>query len=620
MRNSAKKLALITAGFFFLAIICWYPLFLGGLIPADGNMLTFYYPHWKLAKDAAENLTLPLWNYYSNMGEPFLADPQNFFTYPLFQLFRFGDFRTFMKLWVFFHSALAFWSFRALFRKLYAGAEIEAFAAAAIFAFGGFFLAKATQPTYLASAAWLPLSVLLLLERKTIPCAITLAMQWLAGFPPYFMISIILMSATALAKGRRYILCLLWAVVISLALAAFQILPFIQMLSESMRGLLLAKTAAFEYSVPPFQLLKQIFIPFWPRFAPDISGDPAVMYFYPFFIAVPLAIYAAIKGGKKERWLAAGIVVSLLLCLGKFNPAYRFIPGITVFRFPAHWLFPASVFSALLGGAGLTMLKCGKARLIIFVLLTAEMALHGTLNRIAWAYPSFYEETPRIVAAFSGKGPGQRIFHSDKLTAALESKMLTDKSDYGTIKEILMPSYGTAFGLPEVKSYQPLRLAAAAAYQERIRASSEPARERLLDIAACSHEIELYSPAQAVKIKFRPSGKQWLFCENKKCEIADLSMPAPGILSAKAVLKEKTKLIWSEVYSKGWNLEVDGKKAGIALFENTFISTDLLPGAHTIKFSYKPAVFKLGSLISILTLMAVIIRLFYGKNFCCKNS
>lgn len=608
-----KKPAAVIAGFFLLALICWHPLLLGGLIPADGNMLTFYYPHWKLAKGAAESLTFPLWNYYSNMGEPFLADPQNFFTYPLFQLFRFGDFRTFMKLWIFFHSALAFWSFRALFKKLYACPETEAFAAAAMFVFGGFFLAKATQPTYFASAAWLPLSLFLLLERKTIPCGIALTMQWLAGFPPYFLISVILMSATALAKGRKYVLCLSGAVIIFLALAAFQILPFLQMLSESMRGLFLAKTTAFEYSVPPLQLLKQIFIPFWFRFAPDISGDPAVMYFYPFFTAVPLGIYAAVKGGRKERWLAAGIFVSLLLCFGKFNPAYRFIPGITVFRFPAHWLFPASVFSALLGGAGLVMLKSGRTRLIIFGLLTAEIALHGTLNRTAWAYPSFFEEKPRMVSVFSGKGPGQRIFHSEELIAALESKMLLEKSDYGTIKEILMPSYGTAFGLPEVKSYQPLRLASAAAYNERISASSGPERERLLDIAACSHEIDLYSAAQAIKIKFRPSGKQWLFCEKENCKIEDVAMPSSGGLTAKTVLDEKTKLIWSEVYSKGWNLEVDGKKTAIAPFENTFMSADLTAGTHTIKFSYKPVAFTIGSLISILTFLAVVIGLFSGR-------
>ena len=67
------------------------------------------------------------------------------------------------------------------------------------------------------------------------------------------------------------------------------------------------------------------------------------------------------------------------------------------------------------------------------------------------------------------------------------------------------------------------------------------------------------------------------------------------------------ELLLSVPYEPGWKIRVDGEEVQAGLFDDTFISLSLEPGAHTIEMHYSPTGFALGIVISLLSLAAFIL-------------
>src|SRR5258706_16068101 len=103
----------------------------------------------------------------------------------------------------------------------------------------------------------------------------------------------------------------------------------------------LSSEAAAEYSIPRVQLLKELLLPQWYAFCPEVAGDPAIVSFYAGPVALGLATFAVSRGRRAERWLAAAAGAALLVTLGRFIPGYSKVGIFHLFRFPANWLVPA---------------------------------------------------------------------------------------------------------------------------------------------------------------------------------------------------------------------------------------------------------------------------------------
>jgi hypothetical protein len=81
-----------------------------------------------------------------------------------------------------------------------------------------------------------------------------------------------------------------------------------------------------------------------------------------------LAMVGAVYGARNGRWLALAMVaIPALLALGEYTPVYKIalavVPGLDLFRVPARFTFFATLFIALLAGAGLDrLLRCPDAK------------------------------------------------------------------------------------------------------------------------------------------------------------------------------------------------------------------------------------------------------------------
>jgi uncharacterized membrane protein YfhO len=68
-------------------------------------------------------------------------------------------------------------------------------------------------------------------------------------------------------------------------------------------------------------------------------------------------------------------------------------------------------------------------------------------------------------------------------------------------------------------------------------------------------------------------------------------------------------LIVSDSYFPGWSAYIDGKATEILQVDYAFRGVVIPPGRHVVEFSYQPASFRLGLIISIASLSATIVVL-----------
>lgn len=73
-------------------------------------------------------------------------------------------------------------------------------------------------------------------------------------------------------------------------------------------------------------------------------------------------------------------------------------------------------------------------------------------------------------------------------------------------------------------------------------------------------------------------------------------------------------------YDKGWKAFVDGEETEIHPFKNAFLSVPVKEGKHMVEFVYYPEGFKMGMIISLLSLLVTIFAfIFYPKNSSTKD-
>ncbi|MGN0436680.1 MAG: YfhO family protein, partial [Wujia sp.] len=87
-----------------------------------------------------------------------------------------------------------------------------------------------------------------------------------------------------------------------------------------------------------------------------------------------------------------------------------------------------------------------------------------------------------------------------------------------------------------------------------------------------------------------------------------------GYVKGKVYIPEGETLFTSIPYDEGWSIKVDGKKVEYYAIGEAFIGVDMEPGEHTVEFVYIPVGFKLGLLITIISLDLFILCVMHNSN------
>ena len=186
-----KRAALLACALLLIVVtgVAWKLAFAQRVI-ARGDLLLYFYPLRDYASQAIREGRLPLWNPFTFMGAPFLANSQVGFFYPVNVLTAYLPVVSSVSLSIVFHLALAAICMFCLAKCGMRLCNLAAFCAAIAYALGGYLGAQVEHLNQLQVLAYLPLQILLLLHiptnlkmilRRICVLAVTIVFQITAG-------------------------------------------------------------------------------------------------------------------------------------------------------------------------------------------------------------------------------------------------------------------------------------------------------------------------------------------------------------------------------------------------------------------------------------------------------
>lgn len=342
-------------------------------------------PHKQVFADFLNARELPLWNPYLHGGQPYLADLPYFPFYPSNLLYLFLPVLRAFNLTIVFHLILGSVS-AYLCSRVIGLRTVSSFIVGILYGFCGYTLSLTNLGGRFIVIPYLPLLLMFwhvyLLERKRRWFILAVAagvLQILAGAPETNVVSMLLLLGWALCyhyphrsifqKVRGWVLLGVFIV----GIASIQLLPAAEMASQSYRRYGLRYTTFTTWSLHPERCAEIIFpgllgyvdklpwnIHYWGGMLVD-QGNPCILSIYFGAIAVALAVFGGLHRNSAEIFpfkvrifLFSLVVSSLLLSFGRFLPffhlLFRYVPFVTVFRYPIKF-FIAGIFPlALLAG------------------------------------------------------------------------------------------------------------------------------------------------------------------------------------------------------------------------------------------------------------------------------
>ncbi len=381
---------------FVLAL--YYRLLFTNRVLASGDILLYFYPYRDYASAMLRAGQLPLWNPYSFLGVPFLANPQAAVLYPLHWPLSWLS----VTKQVYWSAALHTWLLGLGAYFLLRRWHLSAWAAligSLVLAGSGFYGGLIGHLNQMNGAAWLPWALLILdygtdvssasairqLKSIIFPSilfAITVALMVLAGHTQTAYINLFgigiwtvwpiiasvrkmnrpaLIPAIAATWPRLLIFGL--GSGLGILLSAAQLLPTLELSNLGFRSGGLTYAVASSFSLKPLSLPFTLLPTYGLIDLGVVFGVEGYTEFvaYVGLVGLVLAGIGAWKGHGRARTfglLFAGL--GLFLAIGRWNPAYfllyKMVPGFALFRTPARWMMLYTMGMAVLAGTGIDYL------------------------------------------------------------------------------------------------------------------------------------------------------------------------------------------------------------------------------------------------------------------------
>jgi len=385
--------------FYSLLFLTFFsPVIFGGRILAiGGDGLYIYLPNFYSSK--------VLWDTMTFGGFPMMADPEAATWYPPAALLSLlpGTWNVFMILA---HVAGSSFMYGYLFKIT--ESRMAALVSGIVFGLSGFMMAQVGNVVITHSVVWVPLIIWSIeeLRAKLSPLwlaagSIGFGLCLLGGQPQIFFYAAILSGAYALVRGwnapagrLRYYAASLVMVVLGTGLAAVQIAPTSELLSQSLRAGFSFRDFV-SYSLPPRQALTMFF--------PNVFGGLPESGLLPYFghdnqteltgyvgllslmLAVPGLIATKIAAKEKPIglfWLCVA-VLAFLLVLGDATPLARLVyhlPILSSFRVPSRHFMEFTFAASVLAGLGVAAIVKQQVSTILLrktILVSAAALLAG---------------------------------------------------------------------------------------------------------------------------------------------------------------------------------------------------------------------------------------------------
>ena len=361
------------------------------------DLLLYSYPYRMAVAGALRSGRLPFWNPYTYAGTPLLANIPSAVFYPPNLLFAIWPAPQTLTLVMVLHVWLAGLLFYAFARGALEVRPPAAFFGATAFGLGGFSIEHSEQLNIGSALPWVPVVMLgldrayrLRSRRWAAVLAGGLALEVLAGHPQIVYYTCLLAAAwlagLLLARrreGRRAAVAglanVLLGAFVGLLVVAVQLLPTLELARTSTRAVGLPVEVAGADGVPVAAALQQLLS--------DYSRPPASAEWAAYVGLVTLGMAAvglAVRCREPLVWILVAVsAAAVLIAHGQpsrgYDLAYRFLPGVVLFRAPSRLLLVTAFTLPPLGTLGVAALPRRRALLAPLV-MAAALAAGG----VAW--------------------------------------------------------------------------------------------------------------------------------------------------------------------------------------------------------------------------------------------
>jgi hypothetical protein len=345
----------------------------------------FAYPLAHFQQECFRHGELPFWDPYNNCGVPFLAQWNTMPLYPPALIYLLLPLQWSLSFFCLLHLWFAGFGMYFLARR-WAGSSFAAAFAGVAFAFNGLTLNLLMWPSHIATLSWMPW-VVLAVElawreggRKIILAAFAGALQMLAGGPEIIFLTWILLlalwiqqfiagggnasspafSATGAPQLRR---AMFWrfplVVALVIALAAIQLLPFLDLAAHSQRS---AGYADTRWSMPGWGwanfLVPMAFGRTWTEGVFFQYGQYWTSSYYLGIGTLWLALLAVWTVRERRVWLLGAVaMMALILALGENTFVYpalrKIIPQLSLITYPIKYVILTAFLAPLLAAFAL---------------------------------------------------------------------------------------------------------------------------------------------------------------------------------------------------------------------------------------------------------------------------
>jgi hypothetical protein len=533
---------------------------------------------------------LPLWNPWSASGERWFANPQTGVFYPPAWLFLALPFETAFMLFLLLHLViLGAGSYLLFARRASQGAAL--LGAVAVM-FSGPVLSLMDVQNNLATLAWIPLALWCALEGAWRRGAIVLALAFLAGEPFFAALAALLYVIV-----RRKV-DVLWTGIAAFGLTAIQLLPFLEYVSISDRaGGAFADTLILRNSMP-LEAWLHVILPL---------GWTTTQQFIPVLYAGVLVVALALAGIRKSTlgWLAL-LVFAIVLAAG---PSFLMQLPLTLFRYPARLVPIAVIAIAALAVAGWERIRPSVARdkrwldLLLVLIVVADLLprarplLHTAPFRtdvVPWSKEiGTYGKVLRfgeVEIAKRGAWMSGYLNLYDRRFDAYTAAPLASAAYMDLHRELLAH--------PSVEAFA----AAGIVHILTTVALPEPwyPVEQQGTLVAFRNEAALPMAAHFAPDRATVRRANWKL--DTRSATIEVNAPSDGIV----VLRQQA--------ARGWNVMVDGVPAEPLVVQRVFRGVRVKKGRHTIVWKYDPPSFRIGSVMTIVTLLALQLSVFVKRS------
>ncbi|MCX6356695.1 MAG: hypothetical protein NT045_02280 [Candidatus Aureabacteria bacterium] len=352
---------------------------------------------------------IPLWNPYLFCGTPFIANWHSAIFYPLNLIFLVMPVHIALNWSIAFHFFLA-GVLTYIFVNYLLGNKFSALLAAITFVFSGPYIVQLFPGHVFNPLPWLPLSLLLAelaLRRKQVVYyvlgGVVLALQVLAGHPQYMLYCfgalVLYFLAGAIyacheerspAPLGRVCIGLGVLCAVGFSLSAVQLFPSLEYTRFSSRALLKGPASVREISFPPENILTLAAPGFWGDMQGARYWGRWLFWETCLYVGIApliLAVVGSCLSRRRHAYFFTGLaVLSLILAFGAYSPLFKFfyyyVPGFSLFRGQAKFIFLTTFSLAVLAGYGCEIVlervrtgRRGLTRVAVMTLLAAGVVL-----------------------------------------------------------------------------------------------------------------------------------------------------------------------------------------------------------------------------------------------------